>query len=138
MAQTGSRSKVKMIHGKDETRRFLESLGFVEGGEVTVVSELGGVLHVYFYRRIFVRQAHSAASDSARGAGELRGSRRHDRTPRKRLRPARFKQAPACENFRKPRAREIRAFERRIFRAVKSHKRAVGARIADIHAINFP
>lgn len=35
-----------MIHGKDETRRFLESLGFVEGGEVTVVSELGGNLIV--------------------------------------------------------------------------------------------
>jgi len=46
MAQTGSWSKVKMIHGKDETRRFLESLGFVEGGEVTVVSELGGNLIV--------------------------------------------------------------------------------------------
>ena len=30
------------VGGKEETRRFLENLGFVTGGVVTVVSEIGG------------------------------------------------------------------------------------------------
>ena len=30
------------VGGKEETRRFLENLGFVPGGEVTVVSEIDG------------------------------------------------------------------------------------------------
>ena len=34
------------IHGKEETRRFLESLGFVEGVAVTVISQMGGNLIV--------------------------------------------------------------------------------------------
>ncbi len=42
MADPGRPVSIKKIHGKDETRRFLESLGFVEGAFVTVVSELGG------------------------------------------------------------------------------------------------
>ena len=46
MARIGETATVKQIHGKDETRRFLESLGFVEGGSVTVVSEMGGNLIV--------------------------------------------------------------------------------------------
>lgn len=46
MAPAGHAATVKKIHGKDETRRFLESLGFVEGGTVTVISELGGNLIV--------------------------------------------------------------------------------------------
>ena len=46
MAPSGHAATVKKINGKDETRRFLESLGFVEGGEVTVISELGGNLIV--------------------------------------------------------------------------------------------
>lgn len=33
---------IKKIGGKEETRRFLENLGFVTGGMVTVVSEIGG------------------------------------------------------------------------------------------------
>ena len=33
---------IKKVGGKEETRRFLENLGFVEGSEVTVVSEIGG------------------------------------------------------------------------------------------------
>lgn len=33
---------VRMIRGKDETKRFLENLGFVCGGEVSVISELAG------------------------------------------------------------------------------------------------
>ena len=34
--------QVNKIHGKDETRRFLESLGFVAGSTVSIVSENGG------------------------------------------------------------------------------------------------
>ena len=41
-----SANTVKKINGKDEIRHFLKSLGFVEGGEVTVVSEMGGNLIV--------------------------------------------------------------------------------------------
>ena len=33
---------IKRIGGNDETKRFLNSLGFVIGTTVTVVSELGG------------------------------------------------------------------------------------------------
>ena len=46
MAASGSENAVKKITGQDETRRFLETLGFVEGGRVTVVSEMGGNLIV--------------------------------------------------------------------------------------------
>lgn len=46
LAGTGDINTVKRIKGKDETRRFLESLGFVEGGTVTVISQMGGNLIV--------------------------------------------------------------------------------------------
>ena len=46
MAPSGSANRVKKINGRDDTRRFLESLGLVEGGEVTVISEMGGNLIV--------------------------------------------------------------------------------------------
>lgn len=46
MSRSGETATVKQIHGKEETRRFLESLGFVEGGNITVVSEMGGNLIV--------------------------------------------------------------------------------------------
>lgn len=42
LVETGIPQVIKKIGGKDETRRFLESLGFVTGGEVTVISELHG------------------------------------------------------------------------------------------------
>ncbi len=42
MAKTGEANLIKRIGGKEEVRRFLESLGFVTGGEVTVISENGG------------------------------------------------------------------------------------------------
>ena len=38
----GEPSTIKKVGGKEETRRFLENLGFVPGGEVTVVSEIDG------------------------------------------------------------------------------------------------
>ena len=41
MLNTGEPSIIKKVGGKEETR-FLENLGFVPGGEVTVVSEIDG------------------------------------------------------------------------------------------------
>ncbi len=46
MAPAGRENIVKKISGKDETQRFLASLGFVEGGRVTVISQLEGNLIV--------------------------------------------------------------------------------------------
>ncbi len=45
-ATAGEPATIKDIRGKDETRRFLENLGFVIGGSVTVVNEMGGNLIV--------------------------------------------------------------------------------------------
>ena len=42
MAKTGESNSIKRIGAKEEVRRFLESLGFVIGGQVTVISEIGG------------------------------------------------------------------------------------------------
>lgn len=42
MAKAGERNLIKRVTGKDEVRRFLASLGFVEGESVTVVSEIAG------------------------------------------------------------------------------------------------
>lgn len=46
MAGKGETNTIKKIGGKDETRKFLENLGFVTGGVVTVVSEIGGSMIV--------------------------------------------------------------------------------------------
>ena len=42
MVKEGEPSVIKRVGGKEETRRFLENLGFVAGGTVTVVSQIGG------------------------------------------------------------------------------------------------
>ena len=42
MVREGEPNIIKKVGGKEETRRFLESLGFVPGGMVTVISEIGG------------------------------------------------------------------------------------------------
>ncbi|MCX7658019.1 MAG: ferrous iron transport protein A [Oscillospiraceae bacterium] len=42
MAPNGVQTRVKKINGRDETKRFLENLGFTEGAVLTVISELGG------------------------------------------------------------------------------------------------
>ena len=42
MAKPGEECIVQRIGGKDEVRRFLETLGFVVGSEVSVVSENNG------------------------------------------------------------------------------------------------
>lgn len=46
MLTSGQESTVKRITGKDEVRAFLKSLGFVEGGKVSVVNEIDGNLIV--------------------------------------------------------------------------------------------
>lgn len=42
MVSSGETVRVLSIRGKDEIQRFLRNLGFVEGAEITVISELGG------------------------------------------------------------------------------------------------
>ena len=42
MASQGEPVTIKKIGGKQETQKFLETLGFVVGGTITVVSEING------------------------------------------------------------------------------------------------
>lgn len=42
MAKKGEENIIKRVGGKEETRKFLEQLGFVVGSAVTVVSDVGG------------------------------------------------------------------------------------------------
>ena len=46
MMKDGETGVIKKVGGKEETRKFLENLGFVVGGTVTVVSDIGGNLIV--------------------------------------------------------------------------------------------
>lgn len=41
-ANVGEENMIKKVGGNPETRKFLENLGFVPGGMVTIVSENGG------------------------------------------------------------------------------------------------
>lgn len=42
MVKEGESNIIKKVGGKEETRKFLENLGFVTGGTVTVISQTGG------------------------------------------------------------------------------------------------
>ncbi len=42
MMAVGTAASVKKVGGREETKRFLENLGFVQGAVVSVVSEMGG------------------------------------------------------------------------------------------------
>ena len=42
MVNVGEENVIKKVGGKEETRKFLENLGFVTGSVVTVVSEISG------------------------------------------------------------------------------------------------
>ena len=42
MVSEGEKNIIKKVGGREDVRRFLESLGFVVGGAVTVVSKNGG------------------------------------------------------------------------------------------------
>ena len=46
MVDAGAANVIRKVGGKEETRKFLENLGFVEGGTVTVISESGGNMMV--------------------------------------------------------------------------------------------
>lgn len=45
-AKAGEPASIKKIGGKEDTRQFLEKLGFVTGAVVTVISTVGGNLIV--------------------------------------------------------------------------------------------
>lgn len=42
LAETGEERMIRKVGGNDSTRKFLENLGLVAGGSVTVVSEISG------------------------------------------------------------------------------------------------
>ena len=42
MASIGETNTIRKVGGNEETKRFLENLGFVAGSEITVVSAIGG------------------------------------------------------------------------------------------------
>ena len=42
MAKQVEVNYIKKVGGKEETRKFLENLGFVTGGMVMIVSQIGG------------------------------------------------------------------------------------------------
>ncbi len=42
MVRAGERVHVKSITGKDEIRRFLGNIGFVEDAELSVITEMNG------------------------------------------------------------------------------------------------
>lgn len=44
LATKGNEMNIKKITGNDETKRFLNSLGFIVGENVKIISELGGNL----------------------------------------------------------------------------------------------
>ena len=46
MEKEGEAGVICKVGGREDTRRFLENLGFVTGGIVTVVSRMGGNLIV--------------------------------------------------------------------------------------------
>lgn len=42
LANTGEENIIKKIGGNPDTKKFLENLGFVAGGTVTIISEISG------------------------------------------------------------------------------------------------
>lgn len=46
LSQVGQEVKIKKITGNAETKKFLNSLGFIIGEGITIVSDLGGNLIV--------------------------------------------------------------------------------------------
>ena len=45
-AKAGEINTIKKVGGKEETRRFLENLGFVAGSQVAIVSKISGSMIV--------------------------------------------------------------------------------------------
>ena len=52
MADSGEEMMIRKVGGNPDTRKFLESLGFVVGGMVTIINEIGGnvIVNVKEYR----------------------------------------------------------------------------------------
>ena len=46
LARSGEPNEIKRIGGREDTKRFLENLGFVTGGLVTVINQINGNLIV--------------------------------------------------------------------------------------------
>lgn len=46
LAKEGEPAVINKVGGREETKKFLENLGFVSGGVVTVISQAGGSLIV--------------------------------------------------------------------------------------------
>ena len=44
IAKVGEPATIRKVGGKEDTRRFLENLGFIAGSVVTVISEISGNL----------------------------------------------------------------------------------------------
>lgn len=42
LANTGEENIIRKVGGSPETRKFLENLGFVPGGTVTIINEING------------------------------------------------------------------------------------------------
>lgn len=42
MAKIGEIQFIKKINGKDDTKQFLKNLGFIEGSEITILSQIQG------------------------------------------------------------------------------------------------
>lgn len=42
MVNAGEPNVIRKVGGKEETKKFLENLGFVTGGVVTVIAEING------------------------------------------------------------------------------------------------
>ena len=63
LAQTGQINAVKRIGGKEEVRRFLNSLGLIEGSEVMLVSQNQG--------NVIVKVKESRVAISREMAGKI-------------------------------------------------------------------
>ena len=87
LMDVGVETTVKTIRGKDQTRKFLQNLGFVEGAKVTVVSSLAGNVIVNVKdARVAISFAHygliakgaNANEQSEKHAGRLHRNRPQD------------------------------------------------------------
>lgn len=61
MARTGEQNFIKKVGGNPQTRQFLENLGFVAGGLVSVIAKTGGNVIVEIKgSRVAVNQSMAA------------------------------------------------------------------------------
>ena len=84
LMDVGVETTVKTIRGKDQTRKFLQNLGFVEGAKVTVVSYLGGnvIVNMKDLRADgFAHYGLIAKGANANEQSETHAGRRHRNRP---------------------------------------------------------